>query len=62
VEQISSGNNFLNFEITWADAERVYGELARDTEMNRAFLGVFAQHNALRKEVEAFKNTVPAGR
>jgi S1-C subfamily serine protease len=58
-ERISSGNSFLNYEITWADAERVYGELAKDPEINRAFTGVFAEHNALRKDIETLRRLVP---
>ena len=61
-EQVSSGNNFLNYDITWTDAERVYRELATDTAMNRAFTGVFAQHNALRKDVETLRRLVPVAR
>ena len=28
-DQIVAGGNFLNYDITWDDAERVFGELAR---------------------------------
>lgn len=61
-EQVSSGNNFLNYDIAWTDAERVYGEVAKDAVMNRAFTGVFAQHNALRKDVEMLRRLVPVAR
>lgn len=60
-EQVSSGNNFLNYDIAWTDAERVYG-VAQDAVMNRAFTGVLAQHNALRKDVEMLRRLVPVAR
>jgi hypothetical protein len=61
-EYCVKGNNVLNYDITWTDAERVYSEVAKDTVMNRAFTGVFAQHNALRKDVEMLRRLVPAAR
>ena len=58
-QQVSAGNDFLNYSITWSDAERVYGDLAKDPLMASRFAKVFAQHNAFLKEVETLQKLVP---
>lgn len=57
--QVSAGNNFLNFSITWEDAERVVTELARDPQTARRFASVFEQHQAFTKDIEKLKTLVP---
>src|SRR5262249_3067635 len=61
-EQSSAGNSFLNYDVTWAEAERVYGDLAKDPALARGFANVFAQQNAFRQDVEALRRLVPAAR
>ncbi|NOT25553.1 MAG: trypsin-like peptidase domain-containing protein [Acidobacteria bacterium] len=57
-EQLSSGSNFLNFDITWADAERVYGELAMDSVIANAGAFLFTEHNEIRKDVQTLREVV----
>jgi hypothetical protein len=43
-EDVIIGGNFLNFDITWDDAERVFGELSSDRLISRRFADIFAEH------------------
>lgn len=45
-EDVIAGGNFLNFDITWDDAERVFGELSSDKLISRRFADIFAEHES----------------
>lgn len=46
-EQIVSGGNFLNYDITWDDCERVFRELSADQSLTNTLSETFASHKAL---------------
>jgi hypothetical protein len=43
-DQIIAGGNFLNYEITWDDAERVYNQLSGDPQITKRFSNTFSQY------------------
>lgn len=46
-EAIIAGGNFLNYEITWDDAERVFLELCQDTVFSSRMSDLFSLHRRL---------------
>ena len=50
-DQIIAAGTFLNFDITWDDAERVYAELAADASISTAFSELFATHKKLVEQI-----------
>lgn len=54
-EEVVAGGNFLNYSITWNDAERVFSELSNDKTVNAAISGLFSLHsdlsNALKEHI-----------
>jgi hypothetical protein len=54
-----SGGDFLNYDITWDDAERVFGELARDRAVKGEFTELFAMHQRLIENVRAIEASLP---
>jgi hypothetical protein len=58
-DQIVSGGDFLNYDITWDDAERVFGELARDRAVKGEFTELFAMHQRLIENVRAIEASLP---
>jgi len=43
-DEVSSGGNFLNFDITWDDAERVFGKLSADDSIKSRVGGLLSRH------------------
>jgi len=43
-DQVIAGGNFLNFDITWDDSERVYGQLLSDPVIAKKFSDAFSQY------------------
>lgn len=56
--KITSGENFLNYDITWDDAERVYTEIAANSETVQKFSEIFSTYNELRKKVSEIKSSI----
>jgi hypothetical protein len=44
---IIAGGNFLNYDITWEDAERVFDILARDAQLSARIAKMFGLHKSL---------------
>jgi pimeloyl-ACP methyl ester carboxylesterase len=55
---IIAGGDFLNYDITWDDAERVFGELSRDGSVTNQFAELFASHQRLINAVNAIAATL----
>lgn len=51
-DQIAKGSNFLNYSITWDDAERVYIELANDPSITEGFQDVLSRYEGFTQTVE----------
>jgi hypothetical protein len=47
-DQIIAGGDFLNYDITWVDAERVYAALMADNPISQRFANLFLQHKNFR--------------
>lgn len=52
-EAIQGGGDFLNFDITWDDAERVYKDLAGDERLSGSVVGLFDLHKKICGQVQA---------
>jgi len=52
---IKSGGDFLNYGITWDDAERVFLELSQDAILSSRIRGLFQVHTALGEALEALR-------
>ena len=50
-DTIIARGNFLNFDITWDDVERVYVELSKDPSISKAFAEIFASHKGFIENV-----------
>jgi hypothetical protein len=61
-DQVSAGSNFMNYEITWGDAERVYRQLSSDAVISKRFASVFSQNRTFAKDFDTLKKLVPAPR
>ena len=46
-EQIEAGGAFINFGVTWEDAERVYGALSSDPDISAAMKNALATQNSV---------------
>ncbi len=46
-EAVVASGNFLNYDITWDDAERVFLELSRDSALSSRMSGLFELHRRL---------------
>lgn len=46
-EAVIAGGNFLNYDITWGDAERVFLDLSRDLALSLRMSELFASHSRL---------------
>ena len=46
-ESIIAGGDFLNYDITWDDTERVFTELSNDKSVSREISELFALHQSL---------------
>ncbi len=46
-EAVVAGGNFLNYDITWDDAERVFLELSRDSALSSRMSGLLELHKRL---------------
>jgi len=57
-DDIPASGNFLNYGITWDDAERVYLELAADEAITREFSEVFSAHGKLSKKISDIKSLI----
>jgi hypothetical protein len=59
-QQIMDGGDFLNFGITWPEAERVYAELSKNEIITKAMAEAFSAQTNVRemaaKILEAFKH------
>lgn len=60
-EGIIAGGDFLNYDITWDDAERVFDELARFQAVRKEFADLFALHQRLVDGVSAITTTLRSG-
>ena len=58
-EEVVAGGNFLNYGITWDDAERVFSELSSDPVTFQRFDSVLTVHQAFIEEVSGFKKLGP---
>jgi hypothetical protein len=56
-EQIIAGGSFLNYDITWDDAERVYGQLASDPVIAKGFSDAFSRYNDFVQTTDRFATT-----
>jgi hypothetical protein len=50
-ETIISWGNFLNYSITWDDAEKVFAQLSAETTVSSRVLGLFELHESLRQSL-----------
>ena len=57
-EQIIAGGNFLNYDITWDDAERVYRELSSDQLIAKTLADLFAKHQGFVATINALKASI----
>ncbi len=57
-DEIISGGNFLNYDITWDDAERVYAELSKEPSLSREFSDIFAVNREVIQEVRNLGTTL----
>ncbi len=46
-QAVIAGGNFLNYDITWDDAERVFGELLQDAALSSGVSSLFGLHKRL---------------
>jgi hypothetical protein len=46
-EAVIAGGDFLNYDITWDDAERVFAELSHDGSVSSDVSGLFLLHESL---------------
>jgi len=58
-ETIISWGNFLNYGITWDDAERVFSQLSADTAMSARVLGLFELHESLSQSLSTIITSKP---
>lgn len=57
-DTVIAGGNFLNYEITWDDAERVFAKLSNDPLMSQEMNQVFAFHKSLIKDVSSIASAI----
>lgn len=58
-ETIISWGNFLNYGITWDDAERVFSQLSADTAISARVLGLFELHESLSQSLSTIITSKP---
>jgi hypothetical protein len=59
-EDISSWGNFLNYGITWADAERVFAELSKDPVSTEPISKLLGAYSNLTKDLESLSARLAA--
>jgi hypothetical protein len=57
-EQIIAKGDFLNYEITWDDAERVFGRLSQDTNVSARLLQLSSRWREFQKQLNQIKATL----
>jgi hypothetical protein len=55
---VVSGGNFLNYDITWEDSERVFAELSKEPSLSREFSNLFQLNRELIQEVRMLGATL----
>ena len=56
--QIVAGHNFLNYDITWDDCERVFSELSKDKSIPNSFSETFTLHHSLAQGVSKIASAI----
>lgn len=57
-EAIIAGGNFLNYDITWDDAERVFTQLSNEPAVAHDFSDVFARYKSLIEDVNRISSAI----
>lgn len=60
-QDIMGWGNFLNYGITWVEAERVYVELGRDLTIAPLMASLLESHKQLSDDLQSLVTTITAG-
>lgn len=57
-EQIIAHGNFLNYDITWDDCERLFEDLSKDQSLSKALSDAFTLHSSLAEGVNKIASAI----